>query len=144
MTYLDSSYLVRLYLRQPGSTELETWIKGRSEWICSLHGRLEVVSALKRQQREGYIDNRGLRDALRQLDRDEDSTLLRWLPVTTELVAAACKQVAALPPTIFLRAADALHLACAADAGLKAIYSHDRHLLTAAPHFGLKGLDIIP
>ena len=144
MIYLDSSYLVRLYLRQPGSTELETWIKGRNEWVCCLHGRLEVVSALKRQQREGYIDNRGLRNALRQLDSDEDSTLLRWLPVTTELVAAACKQVAALPPTIFLRAADALHLACAADAGLKAIYSHDRHLLTAAPHFGLKGIDIIP
>lgn len=144
MTYLDSSYLVRLYIRQPGSDAVENWISGQGEWVCSLHGRLEVVSALKRQQREGHTDARGLRSALRQLDADEESTLLRWFPLSTELVRDACERFASLAPSVFLRAADALHLACAADAGLKKIYSHDRHLLAAAPHFGLKGIDIIP
>lgn len=143
MIYLDSSYLVRLYLRQPGSAELEAWIKDRNDWVCCLHGRLEVVSALKRQQREGHIDDRGLRAALRQVDSDENSTLLRWLPVTGELMQSACERLASLPPTVYLRAADALHLACAKDAGLKEIHSHDRHLLAAAPHFGLKGVDVI-
>ena len=143
MIYLDSSYLVRLYLLQPGSTEVEAWITGKNDWICCLHGRLEVISALKRQQRAGHIDDRGLRGAIRQLSNDQASTLLRWLPVSSELVELACDRLAALPPEVFLRAADALHLACAKDAGLKEIYSHDRHLLAAAPHFGLKGMDVI-
>ena len=86
MIYLDSSYLVRLYLRQPGSTEVDAWISGQGDWVCCLHGRLEVVSALKRQQREGLVDARGLRAALLELARDESSTLLQWLPVTPELV----------------------------------------------------------
>ena len=143
MIYLDSSYLVRLYLRQPGSTEVDAWISGQGDWVCCLHGRLEVVSALKRQQREGHVDARGLRAALLELARDESSTLLQWLPVTPELVESACARMASLPAAVFLRAADTLHLACAADAGLKEIYSHDRHLLAAAPHFKLKGIDVI-
>jgi hypothetical protein len=34
-------------------------------------------------------------------------------------------------------------LAAAACQGFKVIYSHDKHLLSAAPHFGLEGCDII-
>lgn len=143
MTYLDSSYLARLYVRQPGSDEVDAWLADKGICVCSLHGRLEVVAALKRQQREGFIETRGLRVALRELEEDEGSTFIRWLPVSPEIVASACQRLTAMPPAVFLRAADALHLACAADAGLKEIYSHDRHLLAAAPHFGLRGLDII-
>ncbi len=47
-----------------------------------------------------------------------------------------------LPRTVFLRAADALHLACAEEAGLHEIYSSDRHLIAAAPHFGLRAVTL--
>ena len=42
------------------------------------------------------------------------------------------------PAATFLRASDALHLACAAGNGFTEIYFNDRHFLAAAPLFGLR------
>jgi len=144
MTYLDSSYLVKLYLREHGSEEVESWLHTQPGQIVScLHGRLEVAAALKRQQRENRLTDAQVRAAARRFAQEEKAGLIRWLPIDALLMASASEKMLKLPPSVFLRAADALHLACAAEAGCKAIYSHDRHLLAAAPHFGLRGIDVI-
>lgn len=144
MIYLDTSCLLKLYAQERGSEQLATWLAGKSTWCCARHGRLELVSALKRHQREGRLDQPGLRLALARLEADEREQLIIWLSVGDKLIDDACAALATLPPAVFIRAADALHLTCAKDAGLKEIHSHDRHLLAAAPHFGLKGVDVIP
>jgi len=64
------------------------------------------------------------------------------LPVTSALIEAQVHRMATLPATVLLRAADALHLACAAEAGLREVYSSDRHLVAAAPHFGLRAVTL--
>ena len=143
MIYLDTSYLVKLYADEPGAAAVLAWAEGKGDFVCAAHGRLELFAAFKRHQREGSLTGPDLQALLQQVRNDESSGLVRWLPISTELIATACEQVLALPPSAFVRAADALHLACAADAGLKEIYSHDRHLLAAAPHFKLTGIDVI-
>jgi hypothetical protein len=143
MIYLDTSYLVKLYADEPGADAVIAWVEGKGDFVCAAHGRLELFAAFKRHQREGALTGLGLRAIVQQVETDEASGLIQWLPVSTELIATACKQTLQLPPSVFLRAGDALHLACAADAGLKEIYSHDRHLLAAATLFKLKGVDVI-
>ncbi len=143
MTYWDTSYLAKIYLRESGSEAVLQAFADQGGFVISEHGRLEFMTTLKRHQREGALTPAHLKLVWQKLEQDVADGLIRFLPLSTPLIERACEQVAALPPSVFLRAADALHLACAKDAGLKEIHSHDRHLLAAAEHFGLKGVDVI-
>jgi hypothetical protein len=47
-----------------------------------------------------------------------------------------------LPANVLLRAGDAVHLVTAKLAGFSEIWTNDRRLLQAAPHFGLTGKSV--
>ena len=61
------------------------------------------------------------------------------LPITEALLGQAETAIRNLAPQVFLRAGDAIHLITARYAGHTEIWSNDRHLLKAAPFFGLRG-----
>jgi predicted nucleic acid-binding protein len=43
------------------------------------------------------------------------------------------------PASLYLRSGDAVHLATALEIGELEVWTSDRHMLAAAPHFGLIG-----
>ena len=143
MHYIDTSYIVKCYLNESGSSAVLDWLEGKSGLCCSLHGRLELWSAVNRHYREGRLDSKQYNIVFNSIKTDEDSLIWTWLPITKEIVALACNTVKAISDPPFLRSADALHLASAAGNGFKSVYSHDKIMLESAKHFGLKGFDII-
>ena len=142
MIYFDTSYLVRLYVADPGFEGVRR-LAATEPVACGLLGRTETHAALHRKLREGSLSTADYRVLVAEFARDSEAGAFHWLPLSAA-VSARCERIyAKLPATVFLRAADALHLACAAENRFKEVYSNDRHLLAAARHFDVRGEDIL-
>jgi predicted nucleic acid-binding protein len=74
---------------------------------------------------------------------DEKNGVWQWFNVTSELLETARQTVLRLATTVFVRSGDALHLACAEVHGFKEVYANDRHVLEAARHFHLVGVNTL-
>jgi predicted nucleic acid-binding protein len=143
MIYLDAAYLVKCYVLEPGSAAVRSLASNAGRVGCCAYGRAEVAAAVHRKVREGQLAaaDRGI--VLEQMRLDDRNQVICWFPVTTGLLDAVARAFETLPAGVLLRAGDALHLACAREQGFAEVYSSDRHLLTAAPAFGLVGCNAL-
>mgnify|MGYP001110136167 CR=1 FL=1 len=101
MIYLDASYIVKCYLREPGTDEVLGWLEGQAGLTCSHHGRLEFFAAVHRHVREGRLKPAQARGAQAQCEADTRDGLWTWLPVTDDLIRAACARVQSLPRDLY-------------------------------------------
>jgi predicted nucleic acid-binding protein len=141
--YFDTAYLLKLYRAEPGAEAVRALAGNVDVVVCSLHGRAELIAAAHRKVREGSATTQHVDALLAQVAADHAAGGLDWLPINEAHLERVTKVFRRAPATVYLRAADALHLASAAEAGFLEIYSNDRHLLAAAPLFGLSGMDVI-
>ena len=143
MTYFDTSYLAKCYLKEPGWSEVRALAAASPAIACCKTGEVELTSVFHRHLREGKINRREFRIVIAQLLSDLADGLWIWLPVTPELLAESSQAFHSLKPSVFLRAADAIHLTCARRNGVREVYSNDRHMLAACETFGLIGRNIL-
>jgi predicted nucleic acid-binding protein len=141
MIYLDTAYIARLYFEDSGWAQVRA-LAAKATIGCGMHGYAEFVAVTHRKFREGVLTPVQTRHVLEQFIVDCREGAYRWLPVSAAVNGRIIQIYRTLPRTVFLRAADALHLACAAENGLVEIYSNDRRLLAGASHFGLRGVDV--
>lgn len=142
MIYCDSAYLLKFYIREPGSDEVRALFEENDIASCA-HARLEIVAAIHRKWREGLITKTMFQQIVEQFQSDTKSDSWTWYSIDESLLASTEAAYRTLSPTVFLRASDALHLACAKEHGFREIYSNDARLLAAAKHFGIKGRNVI-
>ncbi len=141
--FFDAAYIGKLHWREPGSDEIQALAATADEIVCSQHGRAEFCSIGLRKVREGLALPATVRSVFAQFNAEIVAGGIRLLPLTDAILDRVEAAFASAPVTTYLRAADALHLATAAENGFTGIYSNDKHLLAAAPLFGLLGVNVI-
>ena len=124
--------------------EVEACASQAGELCTAAHGRAEFYSIGHRKLREGKATAIILKTIFAQFDSEVAAGKIVLLPLTDTIIDRIETVFATAPSTTYLRAADALHLATAAEHGFTEIHSNDKHLLAAAPLFGLVGKNVIP
>ncbi len=144
MSYFDSSYIAKFYLDEPESDAVRRLAESLGQVRCVVIGQVEVAAVFHRKFREGAFDTAALREITAQFDDDCGQGLWTWLPLTAAMAGRAAAAFARLPRATVLRAADAMHLTCAQEHGIREIYTNDRHMSAAGRHFRLKALTVEP
>ena len=142
MIYFDTSYLVRLYYQDAGADAVRA-LAATDHVACAAHGQAEMMAAFHRKLREAAIRPAAYAALMGQVRAHIEAGAFRWLAQDNEILLRIRHVYQKLPAAVFLRAADAIHLATAAESEFRIVYSNDAHLLAAAKHFGIEGRNVI-
>lgn len=136
MIYVDTSALVALIVKEPGSAAVSAWYAAaRSELVSAAWCVTEFGSALGLKQRSAQLDADQTQQAWERFQRLVANDL-RLLPVEpTDFHRAA---VLTLDAASGIRAGDALHLACAERAGVKGLATLDAAMARNAQRVKIK------
>ena len=142
MSYFDSAYIAKFYVDEPESDAVRRLAATLGRVHCCALGRIEVAGVFHRKWREGAFSEREFHEVSAQFTDDCTVGLWTWLAVTDRLVVDTAESLRTPGKRITIRSADALHLACAREHGLRRVYTNDKHMIRAAPAFGIEAICI--
>lgn len=140
--YFDTSYIAKLYLNEPESDQVNELVSGVDTIYSSVWAVAEFHAVLHRCVRERRASPRHVHDLAARFLDDVATGLWNLVPVGEALLRRTSALILSAPESLFLRAADAVHLTTARELGERDVWTNDRHMLSAAGHFGLKGRSV--
>ena len=135
--YLDSSALVKLYVREPETAGLAAFVRKSAPPLpfSSLH-ELELTHALERRREDGDITSIGLNQIIGTIDTDLTQGVL--VRPGAEWPGIFARAIHLLRQHRGLRSLDALHIGQALETGAVWFVTYDRRQGKAASAEGLK------
>jgi len=137
--YLDSAYIAKYYVNEVDSAPLRSLVERNPPLVSSSVCLAEVSCVFHRHAREGRLSLSRAGALTKVFLEDIDSGFWTLIPITDRLLRRVATQASGIPRNVYIRAADAVHLTTAQNEGETEIWTNDRHLLNAAPYFGLAG-----
>jgi predicted nucleic acid-binding protein len=140
--YFDTSYIAKFYLNEPESERVRGLAK-TAHGICSSQWAIaEFHAVLHRQLREGFLSKKDVRSVAAAFEAHVGLKFWVLAPVREGLLREMGASLIAAPSDLYLRAADAVHLATAKEMGEAEVWTNDRHMLKACEYFGLRGRSV--
>jgi predicted nucleic acid-binding protein len=140
--YFDTSYIAKFYFNEPESARVRELVRKANAIYSSLWALAEFHAVLHRRLREGESSHTGARELALRFSEHVEAGLWNLIPVNEALLRSTSARIVSAPRDLFIRTADAVHLTTAHEAGEREVWTNDRHMLAAAPYFGLSGRSV--
>jgi uncharacterized protein len=145
MAYVDTSALVKRFVTEARSLDMETFlIAGSHRCVLSSLSLTELKTVLRRRQRDPNVAQQialqTAQQAYSQVLMELAQSTWHFQPIAESIFTYAGELVDQLATQ--LGALDALHLACAKTARCSLMVSADKQLLRASSELGLQTLDL--
>lgn len=140
--YFDTAYVAKCYINEPDSEAVRKLVQTSSGMYTSIWSVAEMGCVFQRQIREFKMPKSEAALARNFFLADLQDGVWSVLPISERFLFRVELLINTLPPSLYLRAGDAIHLVSAQEAGFTEIWSNDRRVLQAAPSFGLTGKSV--
>jgi predicted nucleic acid-binding protein len=140
--YLDTCYIAKFYFNEAESARVRELVKKADAIRSSLWAMAEFHAVIHRHLREGSLAARDARVIAARFSTHVEAGLWNLIPVNEALLRRTSALMISAPKDLFLRTADAVHLATASEIGESEVWTSDRHMLAAASYFGVEGRSV--
>jgi predicted nucleic acid-binding protein len=137
MIVCDTSAVAKFYVPEKESRAIRQLLEQADQVCLSDLVRPEIMAVFHRRLREGIWSRRDFLATVRQFQHDDLAGFWTWLPIDSLILRAAAETFTTLPPTIFLRSSDCIHLVTALHHNFTEFLTFDAHQTQAAIALGL-------